>query len=383
MSYPNSDALLEEARRETGLSDFGSNSFRTGLDVLLSSLGRDARLTEEGQQRTLVWIRRRLKNRLLIESWLKEHPDVLEAPIAGPVCVTGLERTGTTALGNMLSLDDQFRSLRGWEQADPVPPPVLEGEENDRRRVQSQVDIDRIHRERPEMAAMHIREVDASTEDTEVLGLEFAAQQMTLPIFSYFDWWRDADATPVFEYHARVTRLLQSRRPPNLWLFKAPHHRFHLEALVSAYPNARFIMTHRDPAKVVPSYVSLVTSIYPPGTMDRHDPKAIGPLISKHMRIGAERAIEARQRIGEDRFLDVHHREFVSDPFGVLERAYDFLGLEFRPQVRAAMERWQQVNRSGAHGAHRYTAEQFGLSADRIRADFDAYIRRYDVQIEG
>ena len=69
--------------------------------------------------------------------------------------------------------------------------------------------------------------------------------------------------TPTFAYHRRVVKLLQSRRPPDLWLFKAPHHKFHLEAIVAAYPDVRFVMTHRDPAKVVPSYASLVSTIFP------------------------------------------------------------------------------------------------------------------------
>src|SRR5262245_44621305 len=125
MPYPSAEALLEEARKETVLSDFGPGIFRKGLEVLLESLKRDAHLTPAGEERTLVIIRRRLKNRLLIEDWLKKHPEILTAPIEGPVSVMGLPRTGTTALGNMLSLDDEVRNLRGWEQASPIPPPIL------------------------------------------------------------------------------------------------------------------------------------------------------------------------------------------------------------------------------------------------------------------
>lgn len=142
-------------------------------------------------------------------------------------------------------------------------------------------------------------------------------------------------------------------------------------------------MTHRDPAKVVPSYASLVTSLYPRGTMERHDPKRVGPLINNHMRIGMERAIEARRRIGEERFFDVHHQEFIRDPLGVLEKIYAFLGLELRSQVRDAMERWLKVNRSGARGKHHYTADQFGLTPAQIRSDFDSYLRRFNIATEG
>ena len=37
----------------------------------------------------------------------------------------------------------------------------------------------------------------------------------------------------------------------------------------------------------------------------------------------------------------------------------------------------------GAHGTHRYTAEQFGLTTAQIRSDYDFYIRHFDVAVEG
>lgn len=382
MIYPSIDQLLEEARQATGLSDFGGDSFHEGLRYLLASLEHDAHLTPGGQQEALTVIRRRLTNRLKIEEHYRLHPEIEDLEVRGPIIITGLTRTGTTALGNMMSLDTQFRNLRWWEQSEPVPPPVSGDEENDPRRQRRAADIDRMHREEPEAVAQHIFEVDASVEDTEVLGLEFGAQNLTLPVFSYLDWWRTADMHACFAYHRRVVKLLQSKCPPNLWLFKAPHHKFHLDALVAAYPDARFVMTHRDPAKVVPSYTSLVSSsVWPKGTMDHHDPKWVGPYISDHLRVGTDRAIESRKRIGEDRFIDIHHHDLNNDAIGTLERIYAFLDLDLRQDMRDAVTGWIAVNRSGAHGEHRYTPEQFGLSADQIRSDYSAYIERFGVRV--
>lgn len=378
--YPSAQTLMDDAVRSVGSEDFGQGSFRTGLDHLIESLRHDARLPELGAGEAIALIRRRLANRLKIEAWYKAHPETDTLVPGGPAIVTGLPRTGSTALGNVLSLDPQFRSLRGWEQQEPVPPPVQDAEPQDPRRLRAQAEIDRLYREDPQAVSRHIHEVDASTEDTEVLGLEFGAQQMTLPVFSYFDWWRDADMRPVFAYHRRVVKLLQSRRSPDLWLFKAPHHKFHLDALVTAYPDAKFVMTHRDPAKVVPSYTSLVSG-YWPGGMGEHDPHRVGEYIGRHLRIGMERAIVARQAIGEDRFLDVHHHDFTQQPIATLERIYDFLGLELRGSMVDDVNRWLAVNRTGAHGEHRYTPEQFGLTAASIREDYKFYIDRFDVRV--
>jgi hypothetical protein len=178
-----------------------------------------------------------------------------------------------------------------------------------------------------------------------------------------------------------VVKLLGSQCPPDLWLFKAPHHKFHLESLAAAYPDVRFVMTHRDPAKVVPSYTSIVSSIMPPAEGAR-DLQSLGREISDHLRIGMEHAIAERARIGEDRFLDVHHRDLVGEPAATIRRIYGWLGLDLTPEVQRTILAWQEANRMGAQGTHRYTAEQFGLTAEQLRADYDFYIRRFDVAVE-
>jgi hypothetical protein len=379
--YPSIEQLLDEARTATGLSDFGAGNFREGLGHLLRSLECDARLSPGDREEALRVIRRRLTNRLKIEEHYRLHPDIARQQVAGPAIVTGLTRTGSTALGNMLSLDPQFRSLRQWEQDQPVPPPVAGAEHADPRRIAHQAAIDHIYREEPWRVAQHIYEVDASVEDTEILGLEFGAQQLTMPVFGYFDWWREADHRATFAYHRRVTTLLQSGGGSRFWLFKAPHHTFHLDALLTAYPDARFVMTHRDPARVVPSYTSLVMrGVWGPETSARHDPRDVGRYISMHLRRGIEQALATRDRIGEDRFIDIHHHDFNSDPHGTLERIYAFLGIGLKPEMHAAADRWLRRHRSGAHGDHAYSPEEFGLTADGIRSDYAFYIERFGVR---
>lgn len=377
--YPTDEQLMAEASAAAALTNFGPGDFRDGLKVLLDSLEHDGDLSPATDEQVAATLRRRLINRLEVEAHYQDHPDIDNLPVRGPVDINGLPRTGTTALANMMSLDPQFRCLRGWEQAEPCPPPTLTGDATDPRRLQFEREYDAMS---PELKAMHLLDVDATTEDTEVLGMAFHGQQYTLPVFSYHAWWRGTDMTETYAYHRRVVTLLQSQRPPNLWLFKAPHHSFHLEALAAAYPEVKFVMTHRDPAKVVPSYASLVSTVLPAADGER-DLERLGREISEHLRIGIENAIDARSRLGEERFLDVHHRELVSDPIGVLRRIYDGLGLELRPEVEAAVADWNQRNRAGAHGTHRYTAEQFGLSNAQVRSDYDRYIRHFDVELEG
>jgi hypothetical protein len=113
--YPTAEALMAEARARTGLSDFGPPTFREGLERLLASLAADVPYDGEDRGGAIDLITRRLVNRLKIEAWFKNNPGAETAPIENPVSIVGLPRTGTTALGNMMSLDPRFRPLRPWE----------------------------------------------------------------------------------------------------------------------------------------------------------------------------------------------------------------------------------------------------------------------------
>ena len=183
-----------------------------------------------------------------------------------------------------------------------------------------------------------------------------------------------------YAYHARVLKLLQSHRPPNRWLVKAPWHNFHLDDLIGVYPNATLVMCHRDPAKLIPSVVSLLLitrSMVVP--KDEIDPTELGQFVLEHLRVSIERVMDFRRRHGDDRFIDVFHEPFNADPERTAERVYARLGVELKPPVREAMAGWAERNRKGAYGEHRYAAEEFGLSEAAIRDTFADYMRHFDI----
>jgi hypothetical protein len=381
-ALPSAAALMDQAAATTGLTDFGQGTFREGLGVLLDSLDTEARLTPAGVREIAATLLRRLENRLAVQEWYRTHPDTGQQQIGDPVCITGLPRTGTSALVTLLSLDPAFRPMRSWEMDRPCPPPVLGEESYDPRRLAMLAQLERARQANPRLAAMHVSEIDGAEEDVEVIGMEFKAQTCTAPAFSYHAWWRDCDMRPAYAYHRRISRLLQSRRGPDRWLLKAPHYVFHLRAVLDAYPGARFIVTHRDPVKTLPSWASLTTSLYPSGSLESFAPGEIGPHLAAHQVIGMQRLIEIRNGCGDNRFLDITHREFAADPLGIIERVYQFLGLDLPGATRVRMLAWTRNNVMGAHGAHRYTPEEFGLSAASLRADFAFYTSYFDVPLD-
>jgi hypothetical protein len=383
LAVPTADALIEQARTKAGLSDFGQPTYRGGLEQFLRSLKAQGRYFAQGDvdQITAGFVDK-LVQRLKVEAWWAKHPELAAETPVQPLMITGLPRTGTSAFASIMSLEPALRPLRMWEQLQPVPPPTRETEAADPRRLAVKQMLEAMRETDPAQAVMHLQDIDGTEEDVFLLQLEFKAQTFTVPAYDYHAWWRDADMRPGYAYMRRCVQLLQSRRGPSRWLFKAPHYVFHLDAVVAAYPDARFVVTHRDPVKTLPSWTSLVSSLYPPGAREKTPLELIGAKVVEHQEIGMRRMVEARARLGEDRFLDVHHHDFVADPIGVLKRVYDFAGLMFEPATQARMEAWADVNRPGAHGQHKYTAAQFGMNEHAIRERFSFYTDRYGVRLE-
>lgn len=360
--------LVERARERTGLTDLGADGWREGLEKLVAAVAVDLEDEADAMTRVESMILARLVARLKIESWYDQHGSEAAHAVEGPIVIVGLPRSGTTALHHLLAVDSRFRYPRTWEISDPVPPPELATEASDPRRPTWSGGGD----------VRHISAPDGPTEDGQLHALDFRHQEAGLPVPTYTAWWRSADLTTTFAYHERVLRLLQSHRPPYLWLLKAPAYLFHLEQLVAQYPDARFLMTHRDPGVAIPSTCSTIEDARQrliPGWSP--EPATFGREVLNHFVVGMDRAIVARAELGEQRFLDVAQHDLETDTVGTAERIYEFLGLHLSPELRSRMDEWAIENRRGARGEHRYSATDYGLTAESIRARFDDYLHRF------
>ena len=367
--------VMQAAVERAGSEDFGPDGFHEGLRRTLDAFA-DLPLTQEARQAAVGKVVLDLTNRLKIERWYKDHPEVEDEQIEGPVLVCGLPRTGTTATVGMMATDPRFRFLRVWEAMDSVPPPVRAEEDKDPRALAA--------RERAQAMdqSQHIVDPDGPEEDLVMLApLNMHSYHGAYPMpADYIDWWADADFSSTYAYHRRVLKLLQSRRGPRLWLLKAPVHLFKLDAFAAEYPNAKFVWTHRDPARVIPSVSSLQYRLNAErcdeGVLDK---LAYGPKFVDFWVDGISRALAARARIGEDRFVDVWNDDVVAKPIETFEALYDKLGFDFTPAVRSGLEDYNCRNARGAHGEHRYTAEEYGLTTDGIRLAFRDYVERFGV----
>ena len=226
-------------------------------------------------------------------------------------------------------------------------------------------------------------DVDALTECQDLLGMAFQTHhfcgQYWIP--DYEDWLMDRDMTGAYRTHQRTLKLLQWRCPPNRWQLKPPVHMLSLDSLDRVYPDARFIMTHRDPATVLGSLCALIR-VTRSMASEKDDPHRIGREQLAVWTLAMERAVAFRERVAEERFADVFFTEQLSDPVGVVERAYAKLDLPFADAVRARMAAWSESHQRGRQGSYRYRLEDFGLDAGGVRERFQAYLERFAIPLE-
>jgi hypothetical protein len=376
------EELLAEARERTGLADFGDPCFREGLGVLLDDLAR-AELSELGR---MVWRGRllgHLVQRLRALDWLARHAEVERLPVPAPVFVVGLPRTGTTALSHLLAQDPDTRSLRVWESAQPVPPPESASEHTDPRIETAAKQLEAMRQLSPRLAAMHEDTPTGPTENHDLLGMSFRTFHFEgmAWIPRYLAWWLGCDMRPAYRLHRRVLQLLQSRCPPNRWMLKSPPDSFCLDAVLAVYPDARFVMTHRDPAQVLGSLCSLVHTMYemtgkPPG------PARVGAAELASWSEAMRRLLAVRASASEARFADVHFHELVADPLATVARAYEKLDLPFTAEAERRIAAYAHANPRGKHGEHRYRLEDWGLDRAAVHDAFRTYTERCGVRLE-
>jgi len=384
-----SQDLVDGAVRETGLGDFGEGAWRDGLDALVEMSLAEADLNLVGLGILKSWSHRRLVNRLRVVDWVKRHPEVRDERIERPIFVLGMLRTGTTILCELLACDPANRPLMKWEGLESVPPPRHDTFTTDPRIAQMVETVEFQMSMVPELRAVHYEPGDGPTECVALLTQAFRAQDLACGIFqspSYAEWYRGCDFGPAYDYHHLSLQLLQSGGVRGRWSLKAPGHMHCIDTLLAVYPDARLIVTHRDPVKVVPSSMSLSLTARADSLTNHADPNRTiayyRELWLDELSLMTDRMMDFRDREGDARFHDLQFHDFMADPIGSLRAAYARFGETLSDEAAAAMRAHLEGHPRGKHGKNAYTLEGYGLSRDAIRERFARYVRRFDVPEE-
>ena len=371
------DQMLAEVAETAGLDDYGHPSFRDGLEQLFASARSEAQLTPLGDVVLDATCRKALTNRLRVTDWCRRHPEVERQEVETPLFILGLPRTGTTALSHLLAADRTNRSLLAWEANESIPPPTRETYWSDPRFEQARNEPAGTEGLNPGFKAIHYDPPDMPIEDSVIMAQHFQSPTLSVMfnVEGYDDWMIAADATHTYQYHQQVLQVLQSHNPGR-WQLKTPAHCWFLDALVAAYPDARFVMTHRDPVRVTGSVCSLARSLSGTFTdadhtagIAAHWPELIATML--------DRVDAFRDRNGGSRFYDMAYRDLVADPVSAARSMYDYFGMAWSEQTDQSMREHASVHRQNRFGEHTYTLEEFGLEADAIRARLSTYLDRF------
>ena len=377
------EQLIESAVERAGSEDFGGDSWREGLDVLVNSLTTESALNELGESVMIDQIVGLLVNRLQVEQWYAQHPEINEQEIVAPLFGLGLPRTGSTALSFLLASDTTRRSLRTWEAGKPCPPPETATEHTDPRIAETQIGIDITNEMFPGFVGMLPTSATGPQECILLMALDFRSQlfEGMASIPAYSSWLLGCDMEPAYRYHRRVLQLLQWRCPPERWWLKTPAHMHSIDALNVVYPDARFVMTHRDVGKVLPSVCAVFAALSDVLTSNP-DPVAIGAHNAELWSYSLQRLIAFRDSGNESRFFDVSFAEVQRDPLAAVAKLYAELGDDLSVDARQRMQDWWAESSKERSGPRTYSAETFGLAPADIRKQFAFYYDRFDVTLE-
>jgi len=384
------DALLAEARAELGLDGhgvdgFGDDGFLEPLDVLLAALEDEAELTVLGR-----WITRRFLVRLLVVraqtiAYVRDDPAARDVVIAAPVVVTGAPRTGTTIMHALLAQDAASRVPEGWELLRPVPPPDPAAFPDDARVALSDRELRMPALVTGTLDAIHEYSGRMHKECVSSMSFEFRSEEFTARyhVPSYAKWLGACDMAPAYEWHRLVLQVLQRRFRESRWVLKSPVHLHSLPVLLATYPDARLVVTHRDPLAVLPSVTSLVATMRWTHS-DHVDFADIGRYHTDLYRGSLDRLVDLTEG-GTFDGVRVHHTQyssFMADPIATVADAAQGIGTPIDATTTVRMRAYLDEHPQGRHGEHRYSFDDLGIERADARERFARYQRYFAVESE-
>ena len=378
--------LMASAVAATGLSDFGSRDFVPRLEILCRSLREEASLNNAGRLANWTSLCGLLRNRLLLEDLLRQHPEIHDEVIRAPIIICGLPRTGTTHLHNLISSDRSLRSLPYWESVEPVlaEHEGPEGGAPDPRLGRTEAALGFLDVAMPEFKRMHEMTVDHVHEEIQLLAIDVSTMlfETIAPMPTWRDHYLARDQRPSYAYLRVILQALQWLRGGSRWILKSPQHLEQFPALVETFPDGVFVVTHRDPVSVTTSMLTMLaySARLSHDSVDLH---RIAAYWSDRLQRMLHACVQSRDVLPKSRAIDVHFTDFMNDDMAMVRRIYEIASQPFTDEVRAAMSEFRLRHPRGRHGGVIYDLSQFGVEPDWLQMQFCEYTERFSVAAEG
>jgi len=377
-------ALHEEAIAAVGYENFGAPAYLEGLRVVLDAYDHEAKFHPAGRQAARANLLQLLTTRLRSQRLLNQHAATLSPEIRRPIIVLGLVRTGSTALHHLLGQDPNTQTLEYWLAAHPQPRPPRASWEQLPDFQESAAEIEGMYAFDPSLRGIHLMAPELAEECRHLLAQSFADDsfEVNATVPTYTQWYESGHHHAAYARHRELVRLIGSTAPAERrWILKYPVHMKHLRALLAVYPDACIVHTHRDPSRVLSSYINLIAGFRAIFERDI-DRAAIAREQLEVWAAGAERAIAVRREQATAQFFDLYFSDFVADPIGSVQRIYERFGVAFAADSERRMRQWQATTPEGKVGTAPQPVADVGLSRDKILDRFAAYMRYFDLKAE-
>ncbi len=374
------DQLHDIVAAETGHEDFGPEDYLPGLTVMLQSMDYDPHFTERGRRAAWGQVIGVLRSRAGAIWSMKANPGFDAKTIVSPVVITGVPRTGTTALHRLLAVDARFQGLQSWLLDSPMPRPPVDRWPDYPEFRKSAAIIEARYAAAPQKRAAHHIAAEEVHECCMLLRQSFVSNLWSCgwSAPTYDAWWQCQSEAAAYDHYYRCVQLIGMHDREKRWLLKNPGHIENLDLLFAVFPDAKVIQTHRDPAKAVPSLVSLLMASHPVMEQGRADQRAaimMAREVAKWAR-AVHKAEAVRERHPEH-VLDIVHADFHGNPMRVIERIYDFIGMDIPDETRGGFAQRIEEKPELQHGTHQYSITDYGMTSEEARAPFGDYVQRF------
>ena len=373
------DSIIKKTRKKADFIDELPGQVDIGLRKMVHSINKEARLNFFGRLAVKNLMERTLYGRFKVEQVLAQNPEIEQAEIKQPVFIIGMPRTGTSILHAMMHQDPAHRSPLAWECLLPYPVPKPETFTNNDQLKTITKEFDQLFKLVPDFLKKHYMAADSPQECLAINNLDFNSFQITAQLYAstYMDWFADeSDSLETMKFHKRFLQYLQSGGvKAERWLLKSPVHLMRLDEIFEVYPDARIVMTHREPTKVVASTASLLSSVRSLYS-DYEDPDRTGREQMETWHHYFSRFLESRKRLQkEEQIIDLHFEDFASDHIGTVQKIYDKFGWKLSEDTIARFQAFLAKNPRDKNGLHMYRLKDFGLTEESVNSKFSEYIK--------
>lgn len=370
------EALLAAATERTGLADFGDPAFRERLDVLCGSLRDEAGLSDTGVGIVFEQLVGNLVNRLRLEDLVVAHPEIADIAIERPIIICGLPRTGTTHLHNLLAADPALRYLPYWESLEPFPAP---GEPDpDARRQRCEAGLQLVETSMPDFKRMHEMTVDHAHEEIQLLANDISGMlfETTYYLPSFAEHYKSHDQGPSYRYLKRSLQAMQWLRGGTRWVLKSPQHLEQFPTLLDTFPDATFVVTHRDPVEVVRSMATMISYASRMATA-KPDPAKLSDYWLGRAEDLLNGCLRDRDVLPAAQSIDIRFEDFMADEKGTVTAIYELADQPFDEGVRSAMAGFLDEHPRGRYGGVSYDMADLGLDPEAVAGRLRGYRGRF------